>query len=196
MGNYERGGSKPRSFGGKSGGRPDFQKKSWGNDRGDMPMHKATCSDCQKTCEVPFRPSGIKPVFCKECFAGKRDSDDRGGRDFNDRGPKRDFNDRATQSFSKPAGMNDDSKRQLDGISMKLDRLITAIEKMQDVKKVVAVPFTAPTVKVIAPMPVVETKKVTASVVAPAKKAEVKTVAKKVVAKKVAAPKVVAKKKK
>ena len=34
-------------------------------------MHKAVCADCKKECEVPFRPSGDRPVYCKECF-GKR----------------------------------------------------------------------------------------------------------------------------
>ena len=31
-------------------------------------MYKATCSDCVQTCEVPFRPSGEKPVYCSNCF--------------------------------------------------------------------------------------------------------------------------------
>lgn len=32
------------------------------------PMHKAVCADCGKNCEVPFRPSGDRPVYCKNCF--------------------------------------------------------------------------------------------------------------------------------
>ncbi|KAF0194604.1 MAG: zinc-ribbon domain containing protein [Bacillota bacterium] len=31
-------------------------------------MHKVTCSRCGKEAEVPFRPSGDKPVYCKDCF--------------------------------------------------------------------------------------------------------------------------------
>ena len=37
------------------------------NDR-PREMHKATCADCQNECEVPFKPTGDKPVYCKECF--------------------------------------------------------------------------------------------------------------------------------
>ena len=37
-------------------------------------MHKATCADCRKECEVPFRPREDRPVYCKECFS-KRKSD-------------------------------------------------------------------------------------------------------------------------
>ncbi|MBT4935846.1 DNA-directed RNA polymerase [Candidatus Woesearchaeota archaeon] len=34
----------------------------------DREMHKAVCGDCGKECEVPFKPSGDRPVYCKECF--------------------------------------------------------------------------------------------------------------------------------
>ncbi len=34
-------------------------------------MHKAICSECKKECEVPFKPTPGKDVFCKECFAKK-----------------------------------------------------------------------------------------------------------------------------
>ncbi|MFA5146720.1 MAG: CxxC-x17-CxxC domain-containing protein [Candidatus Omnitrophota bacterium] len=35
-------------------------------------MHKAICADCKKECEVPFRPSGERPVYCKECFSKRK----------------------------------------------------------------------------------------------------------------------------
>lgn len=31
-------------------------------------MYKATCSNCGKECEVPFRPTSGKPVYCRDCF--------------------------------------------------------------------------------------------------------------------------------
>ena len=31
-------------------------------------MHKATCADCGKECEVPFKPDEDRPVYCKDCF--------------------------------------------------------------------------------------------------------------------------------
>ena len=42
-------------------------------DRGPREMHKATCADCKQECEVPFKPSGDKPVRCKDCFAKFRE---------------------------------------------------------------------------------------------------------------------------
>ncbi|MEK0325624.1 MAG: CxxC-x17-CxxC domain-containing protein [Nitrosopumilus sp.] len=37
-------------------------------------MHKITCSECGKEAEVPFKPSGDRPVYCKDCFSKKRGS--------------------------------------------------------------------------------------------------------------------------
>jgi CxxC-x17-CxxC domain-containing protein len=31
-------------------------------------MHKAVCAKCNQRCEVPFRPSASKPVYCSECY--------------------------------------------------------------------------------------------------------------------------------
>jgi len=43
---------------------------------GDRPreMFKAVCADCKKECEVPFQPSGDRPVYCKECFQKRKGS--------------------------------------------------------------------------------------------------------------------------
>ena len=35
-------------------------------------LHKAICADCNKECEVPFKPSGDRPVYCKECFSKRK----------------------------------------------------------------------------------------------------------------------------
>ncbi len=39
--------------------------------RRDRTMYEAICAECQKVCEVPFRPAEGRAVYCKECF-GKR----------------------------------------------------------------------------------------------------------------------------
>jgi CxxC-x17-CxxC domain-containing protein len=31
-------------------------------------MHKAICDKCGKACEVPFKPTSGKPIYCSECF--------------------------------------------------------------------------------------------------------------------------------
>ena len=35
-------------------------------------MHKAVCADCGQECEVPFKPDGTRPVYCRECYAKRR----------------------------------------------------------------------------------------------------------------------------
>ena len=60
----------------KSRPKRSFNNDSRGRsfDRGPREMHKAVCADCKQECEVPFKPSGDKPVRCKECFAKYRES--------------------------------------------------------------------------------------------------------------------------
>jgi len=41
-------------------------------DSGPREMHKAVCSECKKDCEVPFKPTEGKPVFCRECYAKRK----------------------------------------------------------------------------------------------------------------------------
>jgi CxxC-x17-CxxC domain-containing protein len=39
------------------------------NRRDDGPqMHQAICDKCGKECEVPFRPTEGKPIYCYDCF--------------------------------------------------------------------------------------------------------------------------------
>ena len=40
--------------------------------RGPREMHKVTCSECGVETEVPFKPDGERPVYCRECFQKKR----------------------------------------------------------------------------------------------------------------------------
>ena len=40
--------------------------------RRERPLYKAVCADCQKDCEIPFKPSGERPVYCKPCFAKRK----------------------------------------------------------------------------------------------------------------------------
>lgn len=61
--NNRSGGGRGNFGGGRSFDRPQ--------------MHKAVCSNCGKECEVPFRPTGAKPVLCRDCFAQNGGADSR-----------------------------------------------------------------------------------------------------------------------
>jgi CxxC-x17-CxxC domain-containing protein len=43
-----------------------------GYDRGPREMFSATCSNCGKEAQVPFRPTSGKPVYCSDCFRSMR----------------------------------------------------------------------------------------------------------------------------
>lgn len=51
-----------RDSGGSFGGR------SSGGGFGGREMHDVTCSSCGVATQVPFRPNGMKPVYCRDCF--------------------------------------------------------------------------------------------------------------------------------
>ena len=40
-------------------------------------MYSALCTECGSKCEVPFRPTGGKPIYCSNCF---RKGDSTGGK--------------------------------------------------------------------------------------------------------------------
>jgi hypothetical protein len=94
---------------------------------------------------VPFRPSGDKPVYCSDCF-GKTS----GG---SDRAPRREFNDRAPQARPSFDGSNQggsDTRKQLEAISAKLDKLTQAIENLSQPKKVAVKEVVKSTPKAVA----------------------------------------------
>ncbi|MFA6410673.1 MAG: CxxC-x17-CxxC domain-containing protein [Candidatus Buchananbacteria bacterium] len=62
-----------------------FKRQDFGDNRGGRPgMHQAVCSGCGNKCEVPFRPTGDRPVYCSSCFEkqGNSGSPRTGGRSF------------------------------------------------------------------------------------------------------------------
>ncbi len=34
-------------------------------------MTEVICSSCKTKCEVPFKPTSSKPVYCRDCFSKK-----------------------------------------------------------------------------------------------------------------------------
>ena len=56
------------------GGRGGFGSGSGGVSSSPRGKHKATCAECKQECEVPFKPSGDRPVYCKACFSKRKES--------------------------------------------------------------------------------------------------------------------------
>lgn len=164
MGNFQGGNNRGGGFrNGDRGGRSNFGGNRGGGDRGPATMHKAVCDECHKSCEVPFRPSQDKPIYCNDCFSTKRDDGNRAPRrDFSDRGHKMEFNNKPS-SFSKPQSNQDDIKKQLNEINVKIDRLFSVVEKIvsNNLESKVVLPKKIDTKKVVAVKKVIPTKNAT-----------------------------------
>jgi CxxC-x17-CxxC domain-containing protein len=179
MKDFNRGGG--GRFSGPS--RFDNNRSARPGDRSGRPsMHSAVCADCGQSCEVPFKPTGDKPVYCSSCFGKKAGFD-------NSRFERRDserpsFNRDDRRESARPSFNRDDrgdrsnlasrdgSKQQFDMLNAKLDNIL----RLLTVKPVIDKTFEK-TVK--EEQPIIK---------------EVKKIVKEVKAKKVVAPKKVAKK--
>ncbi|HXE73216.1 MAG TPA: zinc-ribbon domain containing protein [Candidatus Nitrosotenuis sp.] len=67
----------------KAGGE---RRESSGFGGGRRPMYDAVCAACGQKTQVPFQPTGSRPVYCSDCFSrqgggfgGSRDRGERGG---------------------------------------------------------------------------------------------------------------------
>jgi CxxC-x17-CxxC domain-containing protein len=51
-----------------------YRDNNRGGGYGDAPreMHKVTCAECGKETEVPFKPDGARPVYCRDCYQKHR----------------------------------------------------------------------------------------------------------------------------
>ncbi len=176
MGNFNRGD--------RSGGGRNFRR---GGNSDRPQMHSTTCSDCGKRCEVPFKPTGDKPVYCSDCF-GKTE---RGGS--------------GRQAMSGNGGANKNQKqfemldKKLDDILDILSAHISGEKKVKKAKPVTKVAEEKVKVKKAPAKKKAVVKKAVKKVVVKKtvvkKKVAVKKPAKKAVAKKTVKKKIVAKKK-
>ena len=112
-------GGRSGEFGGRSGGFGGRGgDRGGGFNRGPVEMHDATCDKCGKQCQVPFRPSGDKPIFCSDCFRQKEESRE-GGRSFSPRG---------SNSTSESSGAG---SQQISQINAKLDKILLALQEIE-----------------------------------------------------------------
>jgi len=133
MGGFKKdSGNHGGGFGGRNGRRDNGRNSFDNRNRGSVTMHQATCDQCGNSCEVPFRPSGDKPVYCNDCFRSKKEP---GNNRRRDRFPQRSQN-TARSDFRSDSdkGSNDGLVKQLEILNTKIDRLVGAIEAITAVK--------------------------------------------------------------
>lgn len=69
----DRGDRNDRSFSKPSFGDRNSSRSSFGEEKR---MFSAVCSKCGDSCELPFKPSGERPVFCSNCFSKESEGND------------------------------------------------------------------------------------------------------------------------
>ncbi|MCL4374807.1 hypothetical protein M1523_03010 [Patescibacteria group bacterium] len=124
MRNFKRGGGPRRSYGGGFG-------------RNDRHMFNVVCGNCGKDCQVPFRPTGDKPVYCSDCF-GK----------MGNRGNRRSFD---QPRFGEGKYQNDQYKPQFETLNTKLDKILNLLRPK-------SVPRSSTPIKIPAATPIGETE--------------------------------------
>jgi len=70
--------------GSRGSGRGNFNRRDSGrgygrgrsNRREPLEMHQTVCDACKQECEVPFKPTASKPIYCSDCF--KKNSGSKG----------------------------------------------------------------------------------------------------------------------
>lgn len=108
-GHDRSGGRDRRSF--DRGNRRDRRSFDRGDRRGDREMHQVVCDECGDKCEVPFKPTAGKPIYCDKCFGKNNDRGDR----------------RSAGRDRRPSG-GGNNNAQMDLLSKKLDRIINLLE--------------------------------------------------------------------
>ena len=81
-----------------------------------LEMTAVVCARCGRDCEVPFKPTSNKPVYCRNCFKVAGPESSRESREF---APK----DRYTP-YSEPKAQ----PSELDKINRKLDKIMRALK--------------------------------------------------------------------
>lgn len=112
--------------GGDRGGRGGFgggRSRGFDRDGGRPEMHEATCGDCGNSCEVPFKPTGNRPVFCNNCF--RQEGNVSRPERFSDRAPRFD---RAERSDRREPGAFGDVRNG----NKSVEQLQVQVQKMND----------------------------------------------------------------
>lgn len=89
-------------------------------------LFQAVCDECNNQCQIPFRPSQDKPVYCRDCFTrqGYKPGRDSNGADGIRPDLRRIFTSQSNDNESMDA-----IKQKLSHIESKLDLILEIINK-------------------------------------------------------------------
>jgi CxxC-x17-CxxC domain-containing protein len=113
--------SRSKSFGKSRDSEGRFDRKD-SDRRGPrntgLELFRVVCDKCGESCEVPFKPTNTKPVYCRECFKKNESSSDNSEKFA----PRR--RSRSDESFESRDNV---SSEDIVKINRKLDRIMKAL---------------------------------------------------------------------
>ena len=112
-------GESPRKFSNSSGRPKAFGSKESRSGNG-FKLFEAVCDKCGNKCDLPFEPTGNKPIYCRSCFRESQGSNERFGQ--KNRFESKKFDDR--QESNMPTISSGD----LEAINRKLDKIMKALK--------------------------------------------------------------------
>jgi len=114
-------GSEKKSFKKFDRGSSFSPKKRFGDSESGtgFKLHQATCDKCGRTCDLPFKPTGGKPVYCRSCFRAGANTESRPdfGKAEGSRNEKFESNDAPSVTHEDIAAIN-----------KKLDKIMKALQ--------------------------------------------------------------------
>jgi len=119
----------PRVFGNRASDRSSNRPRSGFSDRdsfksnsrgSNLELTRVTCDSCGKQTEVPFKPTGEKPVYCRDCF--RQQSSAQGGRSDRFESRSRTSDRHAPEDHARP------SSEDFEQINRKLDKIMEALD--------------------------------------------------------------------
>ncbi|MGV8171956.1 MAG: CxxC-x17-CxxC domain-containing protein [Candidatus Woesearchaeota archaeon] len=129
---FDRTGS-PDKFASRKFGKDNDRPRTFGSKESrsgnGFTLHEAICDKCGKKCDLPFEPTGSKPIYCRSCF---RETKGSSSEEFR---PRNKYDDRSNERFE-PKKFNDrqesnmpsTSSEELEQINRKLDKIMRALK--------------------------------------------------------------------
>lgn len=99
----------------------EYSKRSNDSSSKKPTLYKATCTACKAQCEVPFKPTHGKDIFCSDCFRGTDKQSPRTS-------SSRDFRKGSDTSPSRPESAGA-LEAQIQTLIRKIDKLTSLIER-------------------------------------------------------------------
>ena len=108
-----------------------FSKRDSGRSGGrgsDFELTEVICDKCGRKCDVPFKPTGGKPIYCRTCFRENSLSESKdSSKSFSKKRFDDNFESKTSNRFES-RGQSSPDAEELQKINRKLDKIMKALK--------------------------------------------------------------------